>query len=369
MRFRSGNGDALDCGIVGCGYIADVYMEAFRGLPGLRVRAACDTDPGRLAGFCSRHRLDRGFASLEDLLRSCQPTFVVIATPPVAHAALCRTALDHGVAALVEKPACLSLAEAKALAERSAKTGVPVAVMQNYRFKPPVLKAMALHRRGELGELRRIDCVYHGGVPSGQKEAWRREERKNRLLLYEWAEHFLDIEVVFAGPVREILAVRTSRKKEEDSTLAVEALVKHSSGVTGSIDLQLFAGAESIRVELHGSRSRVVLKFFPEGFASYRGVITPLHELWAESERAAKFAWNVAAAWLRPRGVTRRAFSHLRFIEEFVAFLEGRQDRLPVSLEDVFPTMEVLDKLAAVVYAPDWGGQRTFESVCSRNGR
>ena len=365
MRFRSGNVNKLGCGLVGCGYIAEVYLEALRGLPTVRVQAACDTEAGRLAAFCYRHRLRGAFASLQDLLRVCQPNFVIIATPPATHAALCRTALEHGVAALVEKPACLSLADARALAELSVKTGVPVAVMQNYRFKPPVLKAMALHNRGELGELRRIDCIYHGGVPAKQQESWRSREQNHRLLLYEWAQHFLDIEVAFAGSVREILAVRTSQGQEGNNSLAVEALLEHSGGVTGSIDFRLFAGAESVRVELHGSRRRVVLKFYPEGFASYGGVITPLHELWGESERAARFAGNAAAAWLRPWGVSRRASSHWRFMQEFVGFLEGKQDHLPVSIAGVLPTFGVLDKLAAAIRGPREEYQERSASVVS----
>jgi predicted dehydrogenase/nucleoside-diphosphate-sugar epimerase len=342
----------LACAIVGCGYIADVYMEALRGWPGVEVVAACDTHNPRLEAFCSRYRVPLSYASFDDLLREARPRFAVIATPPSTHAALCRAAIDAGVAVLVEKPACLCLAEARDLAARAARAGVPVAVMQNYRFKSNVQKALALCRSGELGELRRVDCSFHSGALAQQPEAWRRDERRNRLLLYEWAEHFLDLEVAFAGPLREILAARVRHNDAADSTLDVEALVQHKSGVTGALDLRLFAGAESIRVELHGSRRRVVLKFCPEGIAVYRGVVTPLHELFAEFTRAAEYAASVATARLRPGGVTHRARSHARFLREFVEFLEGRRERLPLSLEEMLPTMEFLDQLADVVYPP-----------------
>ena len=228
MRQHDRARNALSCAVVGCGYVADLYMKAFRGLP-VHVEAVCDIQSDRLAKFCSRHRVRQGFASLKDLLQTCRLDFVVIATPAASRVSLSHLALDHGVVVVVEKPACFSLAEAKTLADRSAKTGVPVAVMQNYRFKPPMLKAMTLYQSGEIGKLRRIDCVYHGGVPATKQASWRREEQTHRMLLYEWAEHFLDLEVAFAGPIRRILSGRTNYRDAEDSSRTIDALIEHSS--------------------------------------------------------------------------------------------------------------------------------------------
>src|ERR1700693_1887435 len=129
MRQHDRARKTLRCAVIGCGYIADLYMQAFRGLPG-QVEAVCDIKPDRLATFCSRHRIKHGFASFKDLLQSTNLDFAVIATPPASHASLSHLALDHGVAVVVEKPACLSFAEAKTLADRSTKTAVPIAVMQ-----------------------------------------------------------------------------------------------------------------------------------------------------------------------------------------------------------------------------------------------
>ena len=366
MRQHDRGRNALRCAVAGCGYIADLYMQAFRGLP-VHVEAVCDIQSDRLAKFCSRHRVRQGFASLKDLLQTCRLDFVVIATPPASHVSLSHLALDHGVAVVVEKPACLLLAEAKTLADRSAKTAVPVAVMQNYRFKSPMLKAMALYQSGEIGKLRRIDCVYHGGVPASEQASWRRELQTHRMLLYEWAEHFLDLEVAFAGPIRRILSGRTNYRNAEDSSQTIEALIEHSNGVTGSIDLRAFSGAESARVEIHGSRRHVVLKFFPDGFASYGGVITPLHELWNDCARTAAFGSNVVASALRPWGVSRQALSHFRFLEHFVNFLQGREARLPVSIADVLPTIELLGVLAAAVYRPYREEPVVFATLSARN--
>jgi predicted dehydrogenase len=365
MRQHKRPRNTLRCAVIGCGYIADLYMQAFRSLP-VQVEAACDIEPDRVAKFCSQHQIKQGFVSFKELLQSCPVNFVVITTPPASQSGLSNLALDHGVAVVVEKPACLSLAEAKTLADRSAKIGVPIAVMQNYRFKSSILKAMALCQSGELGKLRRIDCIYHVGVPASEPAPWRGEQQTHRMLLYEWAEHVLDLEVAFAGPIRKILSVRSNYQDTDESSPTIEALIEHCSGVTGSIDLRAFSGTESARVEIHGSRRHVELKFFPDGFASYSGVLTPLHELWSDCVRAV-FGSNVVASVLLPWGVSRQALSHFRFLEHFVKFLQGREARLLVSIADVLPTIELLGVLAAAVYQPYREEPVVFATLSARN--
>jgi len=340
----------LRCGIVGCGYIANIYMEALRGISGVSVTGICDVDTERLAAFGAKHGVSRRFTQIKQLLATGSQDFLIIATPPSLHYSLCRTALDYGVALLVEKPVTMSLGEAREIADRAVERGVPVWVAQNYRFKDIVLLAQQAIEAGALGALRRVDCVYHGGSPLADTAPWKREEIKNRLLLYDRAEHFLDLMVVFAGPVKSVLGTHVARHSDVESTLGVHALIEHRSGVVGSIDLQLFSGGESARVELHGSQERIVLKFYPEGCARYRGPITPVHEMLIEAVRLGDFVWKNIRERLAPHGVTRRALSHNRLMRKYVEFLRGEDDRCPVSVEDVLPTMELLDRLAVVVY-------------------
>lgn len=345
-----GTRSVLQCGMVGCGYIADIYMEALRGISGVSVAGICDTDPERLTAFGAKYGVPRRFSRIEELLAAGNLDFLIISTPPSSHHALCRVAIDRGVPLLVEKPVTMSLAEAREIADRAAERGVPIGVMQNYRFKDAVLQAQRAIETRELGALRRVDCVYHGGSPLSHTAPWRREEIRNRLLLYEWAEHFIDLEVAFAGPINSILSIHVTRHSEVESTLGVHALVEHRTGVVASIDLELFSGGESTRVELHGSEERIVLKFYPDGCARYKGRITPIHEMLAEGTRLSDFVLKNIRERLVPRGVTRRALSHYRLMAKYIKFLNGEEDRCPVSVEDVLPTMELLDLLARKVY-------------------
>jgi hypothetical protein len=70
----------------------------------------------------------------------------------------------------------------------------------------------------------------------------------------------------------------------------------------------------------------------------------------AEGVRLSDFALKNIRERLAPRGVTRRALSHYRVMIKYIKFLWGEEDRCPVSVEDVLPTMELLELLAREVY-------------------
>ena len=81
----------------------------------------------------------------------------------------------------------------------------------------------------------------------------------------------------------------------------------------------------------------------------------------------AAFGRSVAASTLRPWGVSRQALSHFRFLEHFINFLQGREARLPVSIADVLPTIELLGALAAAVYQPYREEPVVFATLSARN--
>lgn len=83
---------------------------------------------------------------------------MVIAAPAVAHAALCRLALDHGKDVFVEKPLASSLAEAEALAADVARSNRVFMVGHLLRHHPAFQALAAIVARGEIGALQYISA-------------------------------------------------------------------------------------------------------------------------------------------------------------------------------------------------------------------
>jgi predicted dehydrogenase len=116
------------------------------------------------------------FKDWKKMLRDLGDTLdaVIIGLPHHLHAPAILDSAAAGKHILCEKPMCLSLKEADAIAAAVRKAGVTYMSAHNQLFMPAVQEAKRLIESGELGRIRWIrsqDC-FRAGV-SGFKGAWR----------------------------------------------------------------------------------------------------------------------------------------------------------------------------------------------------
>lgn len=115
-----------DLVIIGCGYVADLYMHSLTSLPELRLRGAYDSDPARLAAFCAHWKL-RALPDMAATLAACEGALALNLTPASAHAEVTRNLLQAGVHVWSESPLALDFAEARALHDLALARGVHLA--------------------------------------------------------------------------------------------------------------------------------------------------------------------------------------------------------------------------------------------------
>ncbi|GAB4005129.1 hypothetical protein GCM10029992_52060 [Glycomyces albus] len=92
--------------VVGTGGIAGLHAQALRDRLSDRfeIVAAVDPDGDRLEAFKSKFGVERGYASIEELLAAERLDLVDLCTPPGLHADGAVAALEAGVGAVCEKP-------------------------------------------------------------------------------------------------------------------------------------------------------------------------------------------------------------------------------------------------------------------------
>ncbi|WP_426958440.1 Gfo/Idh/MocA family protein [Muricoccus radiodurans] len=112
--------------IVGCGYVADMYMQTLPGLDGLTLLGVFDRDPDRLATFASFHRL-HAYPSLDALLADERVECVVNLTNPRSHHEVSLRALESGHHVYSEKPLAMTMAEAEELVTTARARGLALA--------------------------------------------------------------------------------------------------------------------------------------------------------------------------------------------------------------------------------------------------
>ena len=112
--------------LVGCGYVADMYMETLAAYRGLELLGVFDRDAARLAAFAGFHKV-AAYGSLHELLDDARVQLVVNLTNPSSHHEVSLAALRAGRHVYSEKPLAMSMDEADELVAEARARGLVLA--------------------------------------------------------------------------------------------------------------------------------------------------------------------------------------------------------------------------------------------------
>jgi len=147
----------INVAIVGCGYVANGHLEAWRKVRQVQVVAVSDLNENLAKSTAEAWKVPRYYSTLSNLLAKCKVDLVDICTPPQVHAALAVEAMKSGVNVLIEKPMTMTVKDAEKIVDCQKATGVKAGVIHNWLFDDPVLQADTLIKKGKLGEIFHIE--------------------------------------------------------------------------------------------------------------------------------------------------------------------------------------------------------------------
>jgi myo-inositol 2-dehydrogenase / D-chiro-inositol 1-dehydrogenase len=147
--------------LIGAGFIGSVHAQSLAAHPGVDFRYVYDVDPARAAHVAAAHGA-RPARSLEEAFDPAQVDAVFIASSTDTHAVHLRRAADVGIAALVEKPIDLDLAQAKEVVAYVEAAGIPAMVDFNRRFDRDHAALKRVVDSGELGEIALMQLTSRG---------------------------------------------------------------------------------------------------------------------------------------------------------------------------------------------------------------
>jgi predicted dehydrogenase len=177
-------------GMLGFGAIGDEHAAAVAAVDGLELAAVCDSNPARIAAAHALAPGLRTYGDAADLLDDAAVDLVVVSTPPNSHAGWARLALEAGKHVVVEKPFCLTTAEADDVIAAAAAADRMVTVYQNRRWDEDYLALKALVSRGAIGEVFHYESFVGGyGHPCN---FWHSDEEVSGGAVFDWGSHHLD---------------------------------------------------------------------------------------------------------------------------------------------------------------------------------
>src|SRR3712207_8471540 len=110
----------VNVGLVGCGVISGIYLEAGRRFESIRIAACADLMRERAEARAAEYDLPR-VLEVDELLRDAEIEIVLNLTIPRAHADIALAALEAGKSVYNEKPLAIEREDGQrmlALAER-----------------------------------------------------------------------------------------------------------------------------------------------------------------------------------------------------------------------------------------------------------
>lgn len=193
-------------GLIGCGMMGQEHLRNIALLPDVEVAAVFEPDP-------AMHDISKHLAPQARMVKRIEEVFatpgldaVLIISPNHCHAAqIAMTIAQSPVPILVEKPACVSISEARTLETLARGASVPIWVGMEYRYMPPIAKMIDQVNRQPVSAAPVMLTVREHRYPFLPKVGnWNRFSRNTGGTLVEKCCHFFDLMrlIMRADPIR-----------------------------------------------------------------------------------------------------------------------------------------------------------------------
>ncbi|MBV9293430.1 MAG: Gfo/Idh/MocA family oxidoreductase, partial [Frankiales bacterium] len=260
----------------------------------LELAGVCDTNPQRVAAARSVVPEVRDYADADALVAADDVDLVVVSTPPNTHADWTLRVIEAGKHVVVEKPFCITTAEADEMIAAAAASGRALAVYQNRRWDADYLTLKRAVRSGAIGDVFHYESFVGGyGHPCN---FWHSDEVVSGGAVYDWGSHYLDWMLdLFAQPVQHVTA--TSHKRMwHDVTNADHSrvTVRFADGVEAEFVHSDLAAALKPKWFVLGTRGAVVGSWRHERVVARSPIGTLAEDVLAAADAPATLALHDA---------------------------------------------------------------------------
>jgi len=232
---NSGPGPPVRIGVIGCGRIAQSYLEILSNLSSAELSAVADLRV-EAAKAAAEYASSLYFTDYLDQSLVEAVDAVLICTPPNTHHEIGRWFLSQKKAVLLEKPLTLAAAEAEDLEELSRKQDCLLMMASKFRYLEDIVKAKVMLESGLIGRAQLAEITFASRVD--MKDRWNSNpEISGGGVLIDHGAHAVDIVRFLLGPIVEVNA----NSGPDVQGLGVEDSVRlglhTTSGVLTRVDL------------------------------------------------------------------------------------------------------------------------------------
>ena len=164
----------MDVGIVGCGFISGIHVNAWRDV-GLSVVAVCDLNEELARGFAKDWKIPSHYTNFSEMLKKEDLFAVSVCVPPKFHANIALEALKYGCNLVMEKPFTVSTEEAEQVLGTLQKSSGKLTIIHSQLFEHSIFHAINRVKTGDIGQVIGMDVgILHSPdeIMAGDKNHW-----------------------------------------------------------------------------------------------------------------------------------------------------------------------------------------------------
>jgi predicted dehydrogenase len=164
--------DKIHVGIVGLYGIANRHYDEIAATPELELGAVCDIDDTLASAWSEQYEVP-WYHDYEDMFRSKDCDMAIISAPHYLHCEMACAAMEAGMPVMIQKPMCVTVAEADRIIETAQRTGTKVGTYHTAHTSE--LDAIAAILAGTIGDLMRVSYDWHAsrGLAYYRSGPWR----------------------------------------------------------------------------------------------------------------------------------------------------------------------------------------------------
>ena len=302
-----GNQVKLKVGVIGCGRISVMHLDAIKNLPMSQLICCCDVKKDRADAVAKEFGV-KAYYDYKQMIDSENLDVVHICLPHYLHCPVAVYAFEKGVKVLTEKPMSTDYESALNAVEKAEQLGVTFGVILQCRYNNSAKLVKKAYVEGKLGKIisarstltwERPDEYYS---ESDWKGTW---DKEGGGVVIDQAIHSIDLVNWIVDS--EVESVSCSMANRGHKAVAVEdsaeGLITYKNGVKyGFYCMNNYGCDEPIEIKLYCENAKVVFNY-DDAYIYYNdGTVEEAHQDKVEVVDGGKDYWG---------------FQHVRQIEQF----------------------------------------------------
>ncbi len=227
----------IKAALIGLGKMGISHCSILGAHPDVDLCAVCDTSRFNLAAF-EKYSPFQCFDDYREMIQTCGPDCVLIATPTRFHAQPALFAIERGIHLFVEKPLCVDYGDALELTTRAEARGVVNQVGFHNRFIGSFRAAKRLLELGALGEVYHFVGEAFGPVVlRARAKTWRSSKTEGGGCLYDYASHVIDLLCSFFGEPSGVTGTTFKKIFSTGVEDAIYSTLLYDCGLSGQLSV------------------------------------------------------------------------------------------------------------------------------------